>query len=280
MNYKNLPLLGFICLALGTQTMNAQNSTVFEQLSELEGTMIAGSSALSRKVHIADDFILSKDTKISTITLVGSQIIQNLPSILLSTDFLIIEAETLTNDPVSENVIYQSLGNMDGIKLKSSGYSQDFIIDLENKNIQLKANKKYWFVFSSYVNAPTPSNMTDWHNYPGYNSSGTSLAKRYTNGTWSALDTGLSFKIEGINSLGTVELFENKAALLASTLVQHTLEVRTPNYLSLAVYDFSGKLILTSEKVINNVSFLNSGNYLAVITLKNGQRQTVKFIKK
>lgn len=277
---KNFYFLSLLTILTSFQTLNAQNTTLFGQVKQPDGSMNSGSSAISRSIHIADDFSITEDAKINTITFEGAQIANNLPSILLSTNFYIVEGETLTGAPGTENVIYQSVGSKDGATLISNGYAQDFVIDLTSKNINLQANKKYWVIFSANINAATLSNITDWHNYPGYNTVGTSLGKRYTNGAWSNLVSGLTFKVEGTTALGTTETFANKINVFAATMVSQILEVKLLDFKSISVFDFTGKQVLNSDKVKNNISFLVPGIYLGVVTTKNGKTITSKFIKK
>ncbi|SKB95678.1 Por secretion system C-terminal sorting domain-containing protein [Soonwooa buanensis] len=277
---KKIYFSSIIGLCLGFSNLNAQDLTLFDQQQQSNGTAISGSSSVSRSIHIADDFILNDNSKLTKITLEGAQIYANLASILRSVDFYIVEGEILNTEPGSENVVYQSVDSLDGIILESSGMVQDFMIDLSSKNVNLQANKKYWIIFSANINAPYPSNLTDWHNYPGVNTSGTSLARTYTNGAWSNLVSGLTFKIEGKNVLGTSELFSNKTSVFAETLVSHNLNIIAKDFESILVYDSTGRLAITSRKSIVEVSGLASGTYFGLITLKNGKKITSKFIKK
>lgn len=260
--------------------MIAQDVFLYNQLQEPDGSMVSASSSISRSIHLADDFSFSADSKINKVTFDGAQIANSLGSILLSADFYIVDGEALTSAPGTENVVYQSVGNLDGVTRLSNGYLQNFEIDLSGKNINLQGNKKYWVIFSVNINAPYPSSVTDWHNFPGYNFAGTSLAKRYTNGAWGNLPTGLTFKIEGKTTLGTTETFTTKTNVFAATAVSQTLEVKLKDFKSLSVFDFSGKQLLTSEKTVNSISFLAPGIYLGVVTTENGKRISAKFIKK
>lgn len=267
-------------LTAGFQTFNAQSTILFSQNQQLEGNAISGSSSIARSIHIADDFSFASDVNLNHIYLTGAQLMQTLPNILLSTNIYIVERENLTQAPGTENVVYQSVGNLDGVTLISNGMDQDFKIDLSSKNINLQANKKYWLIFTANINAPYPSNMTDWHNFPGQNTPGTSVAKSYTNGAWSNLSSGLTFDIAGKNNLGTSETFSSKANVFASSVVSQYLEVRMDDFKSLSVFDFTGRMILTSEKNITDVGALTAGTYLGMVTNKNGKSITSKFIKK
>ena len=278
MNKKNYLSILF-GLIFSCQFINAQTTLLFTQEQASEGSAISASSS-SRTIHAADDFILTSTATLSKVVLHGVQIMQNLSSILKSTDFYIIEAEELTTEPGTQNVIYKSLQSMDGVKLVSQGMSQDFEIDLSNHAIKLEADRKYWIVFSAYIDAAYPSNLTDWHFYPANNKTGTSLAKVFTNDKWTNQATGITFSIEGESILGTTEIFSNATATLATTVVNQVLEVINPEFLSLSVYDFIGKNVLNSTRKINQVEFLTPGVYLGVITTKNGQRISTKFIKK
>lgn len=53
--------------------------------------------------------MLSESSQVSTITLVGAQIFQNLPSILKSVDVFNLETAELTVAPSEENSVYVSL---------------------------------------------------------------------------------------------------------------------------------------------------------------------------
>ncbi|WP_141743565.1 hypothetical protein, partial [Weeksella sp. HMSC059D05] len=168
-------------MMLGAQPLTAQNTVLFTQEKSSDGNAISASSS-SRTIHAADDFVLATDATLSKVVLYGAQIMQNLPLILKSTDFYIIEEEDLTTEPGTQNtIIFKSLQKMDGVNLISQGMDQTFEIDLSSHSIQLKADRKYWFIFSAYINAPYPSSLTDWHFYPANNKEGTKLAKVYTN---------------------------------------------------------------------------------------------------
>ena len=267
-------------MMLGAQPLTAQNTVLFTQEKSSDGNAISASSS-SRTIHAADDFVLATDATLSKVVLYGAQIMQNLPSILKSTDFYIIEEEDLTTEPGTQNtIIFKSLQKMDGVNLISQGMDQTFEIDLSSHSIQLKADRKYWFIFSAYINAPYPSSLTDWHFYPANNKEGTKLAKVYTNEKWTQQPAGLTFTLEGESVLGSTEIFNSSSAPLAATVITDILEVKTNDFLSLTVFDLNGKSIMTSDKKINQVGFLPSGVYLSVITTKNGRRISTKFIKK
>ena len=261
------------------QSLDAQNLTLFSQAQEAEGTAISGSSS-SRSIHIADDFVLTSDVKLSKVTFFGAKIADNLSDILLSTDFFIVEADELTSAPGTEHVVYESVESMDGITVIPYGYDRDFEIDLSEQEVYLEGNKTYWVIFTANIDAPYPSNITDWHCYPGVNTTGTSLAQIYTNDAWSSAVSGLTFSIEGENTLGITEVFNSEATVLASTIVTHHLEVRADDFKSLSVYDLAGKMILSSDKTITDVAALTPGTYLSVVTTLGGQNITTKFIKK
>lgn len=277
----NKKVYSFILLGLmlSSHSLNAQNTILFTQEQASEGSAISASSS-SRTIYAADDFILTSDATLSKVVLNGAQVFQNLSSILKSVDFYIIEDDNLITEPGTQKVIYKSLQSMDGIKLNTQGYKQDFEIDLSNHSINLKADRKYWIIFSAYINAAYPSNLTDWHFYPAIKKEGTNLAKVYTNEKWTEQVTDLTFSIEGKTTLGTTEIFNSATTTLATTVVNQILEVKTPEFLSLSVYDLNGKNIMNSNKEINQVGFLTPGVYLAIITTKNGKRVSTKFIKK
>lgn len=279
MNKKFYSLILF-GLMLGAQSLTAQTKVLFTQEQASNGSAISASSS-SRTIHAADDFILSSDATLTKVVLQGAQLRQNLSSILQSTDFYIIEEDDLTTKPGTQNtIIFQSLQTMEGVNLISQGVEQSFEIDLSNHAIKLKADRKYWIVFSAYINAEYPSSLTDWHFFPANNKTGTSLAKVYTNDSWTQQPTGLTFSIEGENVLGTTQIYNSASAPLAATVITDVLEVKTTDFQSLTVFDLNGKNIMTSDKKINQVGFLPSGVYLGVITTKNGQRISTKFIKK
>lgn len=276
---KKLYFLILLSFVWTIQSLDAQNLTLFSQEQEAEGTAISGSSS-SRSIHIADDFILTSDAKLSKVTFFGAQIADNLSDILLSTDFFIVEADELTSAPGTEHVVYESVESMDGITVIPYGYDRDFEIDLSEKEVYLDANKKYWVIFTANIDAPYPSNITDWHCYPGINTAETSLAQIYTNDAWSAADSGLTFSIEGENTLGVTEVFNSETTVLTSTVVTQLLEVKANNFKSLSVYNLAGKMILSSGKTITDVTALTPGTYLSVVTTLEGQNITTKFIKK
>lgn len=277
---KKFYTLGIGALLLISQLASAQTEILFQQYMLPNSTAIAASSTEARTVHLADDFMVNESAQASTITLVGAQIFQNLPSILQSVDVFILEAEELTVAPSEENSVYASLQNMDNVELVSNGYDQNFIIDLSDANVVLETGVKYWIVFSAYIDAPYPSSMTDWHNYPGINVEGSSLAQVYTNGAWMEMETGMTFLVQGITSLGTSEVFNQKKNVLASTLVKDQLIVSLDNFESLQVYDLSGKMLLNSSKLSTPVTFLAVGTYVAVLKDKEGKSFKAKFIKK
>lgn len=99
---------------------------------------------------------------------------------------------------------------MDNIDIVNNGIDQDFIIDLSDANLILEPGNKYWIVFSTYIDASYPSNITDWHNYPGVNLPGTSLAQVYTNNACMKMDTGMTFLVKGTTSLSSTEIFNQK----------------------------------------------------------------------
>lgn len=272
--------LGLASMLFGSSMSFAQTETLFQQEMLPNSTAIAASSTEARTVHLADDFMVNESAQVTSITLIGAQVFQNLPSILQSVDVFILQTDELTMAPSEENAVYASLQNMDNVELVSNGFDQNFIIDLTEANLVLEPGHKYWIVFSAYIDAPYPSNITDWHNYPGINLEGTSLAQVYTNGDWMEMETGMTFLVEGTTSLGTNEVFTQKKKVLASTLVQDQLITNLDNFESLQVYDLSGKLILSSDKVSTPVSFLAAGTYVAVLKDKEGKSFKAKFIKK
>lgn len=101
-----------------------------------------------------------------------------------------------------------------------------------------------------------------------------------TNGAWNNLASGLTFKIEGTNALGTSESYTTKSLVFASTMVTQNLEVVSKDFKSLFIYDAVGRVILISEQAVNDVSALAAGTYLGVVVQKNGKKVTSKFIKK
>ena len=72
-------------------------------------TAITASSTEARTVHLADDFTVNKSAQVTTITLNGAQVFQNLPSILQSVDVFILQTDNLSVAPSEENAIYASL---------------------------------------------------------------------------------------------------------------------------------------------------------------------------
>lgn len=280
MNIKTLYISIFICFAAVYQSMNAQTTTLFSQETELEGAAISGSSS-SRSIHIADDFILESDAMLTKITFYGAQINNTLSDILISTDFFLVEANELTSAPGTEHVIYESVGTMGNVTLVPvGGQNYNFEIDLSEEEIDLEENKTYWIIFTANIDAEYPSNMWDWHCYPGVNTEGTSLAKIYTNDAWSTAATGLVFSVEGETVLGITEVYNNEITILSSTIVKELLEVNTDNFQSVAIYDLGGKMILSSSKSTTDVSSLSSGMYLGVVTTTDGRKITTKFVKK
>ncbi len=260
--------------------ISAQDLTIIKQTREPDGSMIAASSTNARKVHVADDFIFTTDATIKSIKFEGSQIYRNLDTILQSVDFLLIESDDLTQDPTQENVVYKSLGNLDGVELFSEGFKQNFEINLENKNVRIKANTKYWIVFGANIDAAIPTSMGDWHNYPGYNTVGTSLAKKYTNNAWTNEVTGLTFEITGESILGTTEVFKNDRSFLKSTLVTDVLRIDASDFKFIEIFDISGKRVLISDKTTVSLNNFISGTYIAVLKENNGRTRSAKFIKK
>lgn len=99
---------------------------------------------------------------------------------------------------------------MDNSDLVNNGFDQDFIIDLSDANLILEPGNKYWIVFSAYVDASYPSNITDWHNHPGVNLPETSLAQVYTNNACMKMDTGMTSLVKGSTSLSSTEIFNQK----------------------------------------------------------------------
>lgn len=145
--------------------------------------------------------------------MIGTQVNQSLPDILISTDFFLVEADELTTAPGTEHVIYESIETLENVTLvPAGGHNFDFEIDLSEEEINIEADKRYWIVFTAYIDAEYPSNMWDWHCYPGVNTEGTSLAKIYTNDEWSTAVTGLTFSIEGETVLGITDLNNNETA--------------------------------------------------------------------
>lgn len=276
---KKLYFLILIGFAWASFSMNAQNTTLFLQGSELEGAAISGSSS-SRSIHIADDFSLTTDATLSKVTLVGAQIAMTLSDILISTDFFLVEADELTSAPGTEHVVYESVDTMDNVTLVPlGGYEHNFEIDLSDEEIVLQANKKYWIIFTANIDAEYPSTMWDWHCYPGVNTEGTSLAKIYTNDAWSFADTGLTFSIEGETVLGITDIYNSNSTILSATVVTQLLEVRMDNFQTISVFDLGGKMILNSKDTITDVSSLSPGTYLGMVTTIDGQRITTKFVK-
>ena len=261
--------------------LNAQNTVLFQQTKDSQGSMVSTTSTTSVKMYSADDFIVSSNSKINKITLEGAQLQGNLSTILGSVDVVILEAAELTGTPFNGNIVYQSMASLTGVTVTSTGgISKNFEIDLSNNNVQVESGKKYWLIFTANSNLSTSNTFTDWYWYPAPHNASTSISKKYYNGIWSANSAGLTFKIEGSNTLGTTEFMSNSELLLKNTLVEKELTIMMSDFAEAEIYDLSGKKILHSKQTTIAVNHLSSGNYLIVLQSKNGIRKSVKFIKK
>lgn len=292
--YLFIILLNLIC--------RAQTNLIFQQ--NMIGNAAMNTTAISdgQFVAIADDFTLNQTSSITKISVQGTQVSNNLQS--RSTGVLIYiyndnngkpngNPADLSVLPVAKIDISSSSPAYHLVQTSFQNYTYSVDVNQILSNLVLQAGIKYWLVFVPKTNLQTLStnNLQDsffW--WTGVHSGSYAMSISPTNlygsgngvTTWfDATHDGVTFSIEGTNSLGVnEEIFNSSGISITPNPAIDTVKILTDEKIKkILLYDQLGRTIKSNESNnVLDVSNLQTGHYFIQITTEKGQ--TVKKILK
>ncbi len=289
-------------LSVGT-TNNRPADILFSQEQTATNGIVSDILADGNFVISSDDFILTQNSNISTISILGFQTNANLNTVVTGIElYVFADGGGIPNGIPGDGtevfkVVLPSTSTAYTMTNPSGNYylfTVDVAAALGTAPV-LDGDTHYWLAFAPKTNLTAYTNAARWNWIVGDVNDSPAVLVDPSNAfgagatnwtelnllTGNAVFDGLAFTIEGTSALGVSNVSTIKDVIATYDKATDSVHIFVNNkkFQNAEVYSADGRKVLASNNSVFNTSSLKSGVYIVKVQAQDGTVKSTKFIK-